>query len=337
VSEYRQDGTTGAWVVIAPERGRRPSDLECADDADGPEAGGHRLCPFCPGNEELLPPIIEQAPAEGMPGWFTRVVPNKHPALRPIGDLQPVALDRQRRLAGFGYHEVIIESPRHDADLVTFSDVELAAIVHAWQTRFTELSARPGIEATFVFRNFGHDAGASLRHPHSQVIATAIVPPWIAVKTGWARERGAQAGHCVTCEELGHEVADGRRVVEVTNRFLVAVPFAARSPYELRITPFRHQPSFADARTSETIELGPLLRRTLGRLQATLGEHSYNLVIGSAASHDCDAVSDHWSLSIVPDVVRPGGFELGSGLPINPSRPEDDAARLRAAQVGQMP
>ena len=331
MSEYRQDGTTGAWVVIAPERNRRP--LSHGKTADHPGPGHEDACPFCPGNERLLPPIIEQAAADGTPGWSTRVVPNKHPALQPKGDIGPLTVSHQQRLAGFGYHEVIIESPRHDSDLATFSDPELAAIVRTWQARYAELSARPGIEAAFVYRRFGNASGDSLSHPHSQVIATAIVPPWVAVQAGWARERHAQDGRCATCEELGHEVSDGQRVIEVTRRFLVAVPFAAKSPFELRVTPFRHQPSFADATAAEIEDLGPVLRRAAARLRAALGDRTCNLVIGSAAPHALDPASDHWSLSIVPDLLRPHGFELGSGLPVNPSRPEDDAVALRSVRV----
>lgn len=333
MSEYRQDATSGDWVIVAPERSRCRSDQRPPEASHGPDAGHDRSCPFCPGNERLLPPIVEQTPADGLPGWSTRVVPNKHPALQPMGDPHPVPLDQQLRLAGFGYHEVIIESPRHDADLATYSDAELTAVVRAWHARFAELSDRPGIEAAFVFRNHGPGAGASLRHPHSQAVATAIIPPWLAVKTGWARGRFAETGRCATCDEVAHEVTDGRRVVEATRRFLVAVPFAARSPCELRITPIRHQASFADAGTAEIIGLGPVLRRAVLRLQAAYGDLAYNLVIGSAAPHGCDAASDHWSLSIVPDLVRPGGFELGSGLPINPARPEDDAAMLRSSRA----
>lgn len=333
MSEYRQDGTTGTWVVIAPELNRRPLSRGPAIPHPASRPAHDDACPFCPGNERLLPPIIEQTAAEGGSGWATRVVPNKHPALQPKGDIGPLTMGHQLRLAGFGYHELIIESPRHGGDLLTFTDAELAAVIRTWQARHRELSARPGIEATFVYRRFGPCEDARY-HPHSQAIATAIVPPWVAAQTRWAHERYDQDGQCATCGEVGHEASDGQRVIEATQQFLVAVPFAAKSPYELRITPFRHRPSFTDASAVEVMDLIAILRRSLARLRDALGHHTCNLTIGSAASHSLDPASDHWSLSIVPDLLRRCGFELGSGLPVNPSRPEEDAAILRSARIG---
>lgn len=332
MSEYRQDATTGAWVIVAPERSRRPSDW-LAVGAHGSAAHGDHVCPFCPGNERLIPPILDQTPADGTPGWYTRVVANKHPVLRPEGDPAPRPATLQTRLAGFGYHEVIIESPRHDADLTTFDDAELHAFVQTWHRRFVDLARRPGVEAVFVFRNRGRAAGASLVHPHSQVIATAIAAPLVTARAQWARDRYAQTGCCATCDELEREATDGRRTVETTRRFLVTVPYAAGTPFELRITPFRHAASFAETTPEELAELGPVLRRAVSRLERAVGDPAYNLMIESAGIRDRDPASDHWSVRIVPDLVRPGGFELGSGLPINPSSPEDDAAALRAVDI----
>lgn len=332
MSEYRQDATTGAWVIVAPERGRRPSDW-LVDGNREPAGDTDRACPFCPGNERLIPPVLDETPADRSPGWYTRVIANKHPALRPQGDPAPMPATVQTRLAGFGYHEVIIESPRHDADLATFDEAELHAVVHTCHRRFVDLAKRPGVEAVFVFRNRGRRAGASLVHPHSQVIATAIATPKVTARAQWTRDRYAQTGCCPVCDELEREATDGRRTVEATRRFLVTVPFAAGSPFELRITPFRHAATFAEAGPEELAELGPVLRRAVSRLERATGEPAYNLMIESAGLRDRVPASDHWSVRIVPDLARPGGFELGSGLPINPSSPEDDAAALRATDI----
>lgn len=272
-------------------------------------------------------------PSDELPGWSTRVIPNRFPALAPAGDRQYVPAGRGMRLAGFGYHEVIIESARHDADLTTMTGAAVASVLRTFRARFIELSARPGVETVSVFRNHGDAAGASLAHPHSQLIATAVMAPLAEDRTGWARARFADTARCTVCDDLENELADATRVVEATTGFLVTVPFAATSPFELRITPCRHQPSFGWANDAELDELAFVLRRALQRLRLALDDPPYNLVIESGPLDGRDARSGHWWLRIVPGPVAAGGFELSTGFPINPSLPESDAATLRAIPV----
>jgi len=335
VSEFRQDRTTGAWVIIAPERSQRPRRGRRCDATTAPAPGFDPSCPFCPGNERLLPGIIEETASEAPPGWRVRVVPNKYPALHPGNVLERRCRDGALVVPGYGYHEVVIETGHHDADLAWLSDSDLHAIVRAYRHRYVELKTRPGIKAVVVFRNHGRRAGASLPHPHSQVIATAITPPRLAAMAGWARAHHARRGRCVVCEELARELEAGRRIVEAADHHLVVVPFAPAGPFEQQILPRRHQASFAQSDDDELDELGRLLQRALRRLAATLDDPPYNFAIESGAAEASDARSSHWRLRIVPDVVRPGGFELGAGLPINPSRPEDDAEMLRRAGAGE--
>lgn len=329
MSEFRQDRTTGAWVLVAPERGRRPGQRQRRDIAAAPAFEPD--CPFCPGNERQLPGIIEETASDEAPGWRVRVVPNKYPALTPQADMQASTGGAGSVRAGHGFHEVIIETARHDADPATLSESDLRAVIRAYQRRYVELAARPGIEAVLVFRNHGRGAGASLPHPHAQVVATGMMPPQLAVAAAWARAQYAETSRCPTCEALEFEQNDGRRIVETGERHLLMVPFAAASPFEQWLLPRRHQASFAQADDGELAEFGRLLRRALYRLKSRLGDPPYNFVIESGTVGGADAHCLHWRLRLVPDMVRPGGFELGAGLPINPSRPEDDAQSLRGA------
>lgn len=331
MSELRQDRATGRWVIIAPERGGRPQDARSGSASPRLALPYDPSCPFCPGNEHFLPGIIHEIPTGGSPGWCVRVVPNKYPALRPQGGPMPEAVALRTAAAGFGYHEVIIETARHDADLSTLSDLELQAVVRTYQHRFSELAAKPGIKSVLVFRNHGARGGASLRHPHSQVIAMAMVPPRFVAAAARGHEEFNRTGRCATCVELHEELADGRRVVEATERFVVLVPFAAGGPFELTITPRQHQASFGQADGRDRAALGELLRGSLRRLNALLADPPYNYVIESALTGDADPADSHWRLRIVPQLVTLGGFELASGLSINPSLPERDAEALRGA------
>lgn len=331
MSEFRQDRTSGSWVIIAPERGRRPYQQRRGHIATGPALAFDPSCPFCPGNERRLPGIIEETANDAPPGWRVRVVPNKYPAVRPDDVSLTPTTDPQAIAAGYGYHEVIVETPRHDADLSTLPRPDLHELVRTYRRRYTELMARAKVKSAIVFRNHGARAGASLLHPHSQVVAIGITPPRLGALVAWGHEHYARNGRCVTCEEIALEIEDGRRVIESSKRFLVVVPFAATSPFEQWILPKRHQASFARIGDAELTELGDLLQRALKRIKTALADPPYKYVVESGSGEVADAPCVHWRLRIVPDVVRPGGFELGAGLPINPSQPENDAESLRFA------
>jgi UDPglucose--hexose-1-phosphate uridylyltransferase len=277
----------------------------------------------------MLPGIIAETPADGAPGWTVRVVPNKFPALQPERKT-PICSDHQAR-AGYGFHEVVIESPRHDAGLATMSAAELNTVVSAYRQRSKMLCEQPGIEAVILFRNQGSRAGASLLHPHAQVIALDLVPPRLNAMIDWGQRYYQKQGRCAICDELDIERRNGKRVIDENAHFLATVPFAAEHPFELWIVPKQHQASFTALGDAELRGFSEILGDSLRRLTVALADPPYNFVIDSAPRREIAAPHIHWRLRIVPDIATWGGFELGSGLPINPSSPEDDAALLRAA------
>lgn len=338
MSMLRQDRTGGGWVIIAPERGNR---AKGHGDRSGLVATPERpprsfdpACPFCPGNEDQLAAILEEIPSKAEPGWRLRVVPNKFPALQPR---QPAHAQTHthdhRTAAGYGFHEVIIESPFHDAKLSALPISTLHDIVTLYQSRYRTLSTKPKIQSVILFRNFGRGAGASIRHPHAQLLALGAVPPRLNAISEWARSQFDQHPGCVMCAELAFERTEKTRLVETNAWFDAFVPFAATSPFELWLVPNRHQASFADMDNDETTGLAEILSRGLRRLFAVLGPVDYNFVVESWHGQAIGAPYHHWRLRIVPDLVTPGGFELGSGLAINPSLPEADAEALRTARL----
>ena len=330
MSELRQDRTTGAWVIVAPERSRRPQDWQADLGQPGPDHAAD--CPFCPGHEAKLAGILEEIPDEAPPGWRLRVVPNAYPLVSALASRQSGVVGPHPVVAARGRHEVVIESPRHDADLAARTDAEIAMVVATYHRRYRALLALPDIRAAVVFRNRGARAGASLRHPHSQIVGLAVLPPKQRAMARWGRERHRATGRCVTCEEIALERQFAARVVEETESFLAVVPFAAAGPYELWLIPRRHAASFGASQPHELSGLAALLGRCLRRLFAVLGPVAYNLVIDSAGGRYADAPYLHWRLRILPDLVTAAGFELGSGFTVNPSSPEADAAALRQAK-----
>jgi len=332
MSEWRKDRTGGGWVIITPSRGSRPQMPE-DDSAAASRPRFDPSCPFCPGHEAELPGIIDEVASPESPGWRLRVVPNKFAAVQAVPPSVPAAPGHATR-PGRGAHEVIIESPRHDATLAGMTADELSAVVALYRARMRALLEVEYIAAAILFRNYGQRAGASLAHPHAQVIALDIVPAKLAALDTWARRYHAEHGRCPLCDELDSEIAEGTRVVEVNDDFVALVPFAAEHPFELWLVPRRHQAAF-DALSDDALPaFAALLGRSLRRLKAALGDRPYNFVIDSAPKGERDAPHWHWRLRIVPDVATWGGFELGAGVPINPSSPEDDARLLRAANPG---
>ncbi len=329
MSEYRQDRTTGAWVIIAPERGRRPQAREAGvPHSKRPPFDAN--CPFCPGNEAQLPGIVAETKADGGRGWRLRVVPNKFPALQRDA-LAPASSGAHTARPGRGVHQVIVESPRHDAELETMSADELVAVVSVYRERSRALLADDGMQAAILFRNRGRHAGASLTHPHAQIMALDMVPATIAGMDEWAARYHKEHDRCALCDELASERQDGTRLVDENAAFVALVPYAAQHPCELWIVPKAHQASFAALADDALGDFAALLGVVLRRLAAVLAGPPYNFVIDSAPREQMKAPHWHWKLRIAPDIATWGGFELGGGLPINPSCPEDDARALRAA------
>jgi UDPglucose--hexose-1-phosphate uridylyltransferase len=331
MSELRCDPTTNRWIIIAPERGRKPHHRPPQSE----RLKAHAVpvdpaCPFCPGNEWQLPAIVAEMPSTQTPGWRTRVVPNKFPAVS-----QDVAYSKQRSAfyqaaPGRGNHEVVIESPRHDHDLTTMSEEQVRDVLATCRSRYEALMADSAVASVIAFRNRGKIAGASLPHPHSQLIALETIAPLVQARQTAMLSYYQRENRCVLCDLIAYERGDGSRVVNEDGAFLTIVPFAAHAPCEMWLLPKHHQADFGDLPDNEVGLLAIALRDALARLSAALDDPAYNYVIDSAAKGASGISALHWHLRIRPQVTVPAGFELGSGLAINPSLPEEDAAVLRS-------
>ena len=330
--QFRQNFITKEWVIVAPERGRRPDQFAKEKNHDHSALPIHDpSCPFCPGNESLTPPPSLVLGGPG--GWKLRVVPNKFAAVEP-------SLVPERRndglflsAAGFGMAEVIIEHPAHNTTLALMNDEEVIGVVTAYKTRYAALASNPDIDLVTIFRNHGRAAGTSLIHPHSQVIATPIVPPHVRHLMQQAIIYHDTRGTCPYCDMMKEELSNGIRVVEETPHHVAWCPWASRVPFETRIMPRRHYSRFDSMTDEESADLARLLRRTLLRLHAGLGDPDHNIVISTSPTSDGEVHYDHWRLTITPRMTTAAGFEMGSGIFINTTPPEDAAAFLRGVEV----
>lgn len=333
MAQLRQNLATREWVIISSERARRPNAyVEATDRERTHERPEHEAsCPFCPGNEELDLEVSREP--EG-PGWYTRVVRNKYPALHLEGSLARSFNGVERSITGVGYHDVLVESPFHNTTLALMTDEEIREVLFTSLRRGQEIAADPRVEQIVFFKNHGERAGASLIHPHSQIIGMPIVPGDIRHRIEEARRFFDDTGQCVFCTMLNDELNRRERLVAVNEQFAAFVLYASSSPFHIWIVPRQHHASFLHVERQDLVLLAPLLRDVLFRLYAHLNDPDYNLLIRSTPTKEPENGYFHWYIAIVPRLSRSAGFELGSGVWINPALPEECAAFLRGDTAG---
>ena len=326
--ELRKDPVVGRWVIIATERARRPSDFVA--DPVRPRVSS---CAFCEGHEAQTPPEIfaERRPGRepNGPGWAYRVVPNKFPALRIEGDLEPSGEGLFDKMNGVGAHEVVIETPDHAASLASLPLDAVANVLVAFRERMLDLKKDPRFAYVLVFKNHGEAAGASLEHPHSQLIATPIIPIMVSEDLAGSAQYYALKERCVWCDMLRQERRDGRRLILESQGFVTLAPFAPRFPFETWILPVGHRAAFEDSTDEELHGLAGVLGEFLRRMNRVLGDPPFNFMLHTAPFREVQRESFHWRLEIIPKLTRVAGFEWGSGFFINPMPPEDAAEALK--------
>ena len=333
--ELRKDPITQEWVIIATERARRPSDFTHLTIADPDKPEYSPTCPFCPGKEEMTPPEImafRQGSAPNHPNWWVRVVPNKFPALAIEGNLQKRGVGMYDMMNGVGAHEVIIETPKHNLDPAIMSIDQLAEVLWAYRERYLDLRKDARFKYILIFRNHGKVAGASLEHPHSQLIATPMIPIDVVNELHGADQYYKFHDRCIWCDMAQQELDQGIRVVSDTEHFLAFEPFASKYPFETWLLPKAHQASFPAMTRDRVVEFAGLLRDTLARISRCLNSPPYNFAIHTAPCSSEDSDVFHWHMVIMPRLTIAAGFEMGTGIYINVTSPEEAAKYLREAE-----
>jgi len=330
--ELRRDPVTGRWVVISTERRKRPSDFRLERHQVTRDA----YCPFCPGREDLTPPEVfayRQSGVRNGPGWELRVVPNKFPALQVEGGLDREGVGMFDRMNGIGAHEVIIETPDHLKTLASMSEGEVERVLSAFRERVRDLRQDHRLRYILLFKNHGGPAGATVEHPHSQLIALPIVPAFVLEEIDGARRHHAQKERCVFCDVVHQELTTGTRVI-LENADMVAIaPYAPRFPFETWVVPRRHGSRFEEAAQHEYDSLARLLKALLQRVNRALESPSYNLIVHTSPFSEDTTDFYHWHLELMPRLTKVAGFEWGTGLYINPTSPEEAARVLRDVKI----
>lgn len=333
MSELRLNVVTKEWVIIAPERGSRPREIKPLASVRPPLPVHDPGCPFCPGNErETETEVFRLGNGDGA-DWATRVVLNRYPVL----SREHVSPDQKHHglrhsLQGFGVHEVIIDTPRHDIATAVMPRSQIETLFLTYRARYRACVEDERIGHVVIFKNHGLAAGTSLIHPHSQVVATSVVSYQVRDRIRTLEDHDALYGQCVLCQMIDQEATEGVRVIHINDSFVAFVPYAALSPFHVWVFPLRHMAQYGELTDDEVKDLAETMHIVLGKLYFGLGDPDFNFVIRSAP-RTCPASAFHWYLSIVPRLGRTAGFELGSGMYVNDRAPEEAAEFLQSVEV----
>jgi UDPglucose--hexose-1-phosphate uridylyltransferase len=345
--ELRKDPISDRWVVIATERGRRPSDFGGGEATKMVTEEHVATCPFCQGNEKKTPPEIvayrQFGTAPDSPGWDVRVTANKFPALVAEGEIKRSGTGLFDMISGIGAHEVIVETPKHNLTLAEMDLAQLDKVLWAYKQRIVDLEKDRRFRYILVFKNYGAAAGTSLDHPHSQLIATPITPRYVKLELTNAREYFQDKERCIFCDLMRQELDARGRLVYENEYFVAFCPFASRFPFEIWILPRSHQFSFQEIPDDQRMQLAGCLKDVLKRLKMLLNDPPFNYVLHTAPNPaprpgrpgywGTIQYDFHWHIEIIPRLTKMAGFEWGSGLYINPSPPEEAAKYLREVKI----
>jgi len=326
--ELRKDPILGRWIIISKERGKRPTDFIIEED--GAKGG---FCPLCAGNEKTTPgEVLSYGAVDRLPntpGWSLRVVPNKYPALVIEGELAKEGEGLYDKMNGIGAHEVIVETPNHEDSFTYLPPDRMAQVFFAFRDRLIDLAQDSRFKYVMIFKNHGRAAGASLEHSHSQLVALPILPRMITSELEGSLAYYRYKERCVFCDIIHQERREPLRVVCENEQFLVIVPFAPRSPFEMWLLPKRHSSNFEAMDEAGFSAMTEMFSECMRRLDRCVPGVPYNFVLHTAPLRSVPMEHFHWHFEIMPKLTSIAGFEWGSGFYINPVPPEDAAAFLR--------
>ncbi len=328
MSELRQNPITKQWVLIAPKRAMRPDQYKTYSVMAGvPDLD--KRCVFCPGQEEGNKELL-RVPLGNE--WKIRVIENKFHALDSMKVYRHK--DFYVSMAGHGSHEVVITRKHNEpVAMQSASDIELS--LKTFVDRYKSLTEDENIAYVQIFHNHGRDAGASLIHPHYQIMATPIIPPHIHSEIAGCYHYYQLNHTCIYCDIIKEELNVKDRLVIETEDFVVISAYASRKPFETWILPKRHESSFDGMSQDEQKALAYVLKTLLGQLYTKLGDPPLNFYFHTMPfvrnKHTMqEEGSYHWHLTVFPRITIWAGFEYATGIPVNPMPPEQTAEFLRS-------
>lgn len=323
-SELRQDPVSGDWIVIAPGRAKRARDLILKKSVKRKRAAKSG-CPFEDLEESGNKPIITYPNKKK---WAVAVIENKYPAVMHSDRCHGIS--RQGPFSTtptVGHHDVII-TEEHDENFPALSRERANLVFQSFRDRYLMLHSDECLAYISIFHNWGPKAGASVYHPHYQLIAIPVVPPDVQHSLNGSARYFEENKKCVHDVMIEWEKKQKIRIVYENEGAIAFTPFVSRNPFEVRIFPKKHLPFFENTYDQDMASVVDALQNVLKKIQKNLKDPDYNFFIHTAPIKDKDKYGHyHWHIEIIPKITIQAGFELGTGVEINVVAP-DEAARI---------
>ena len=329
-SELRSNPFSGDWVIIATGRGKRPETFK--KEKRKKIIPPKKTCPFCQIKSERL--ILAFAGGKKVKSlrvpedWTTVVVANKYPALIPSTALNEKLEGFYQKMDGVGYHEVVVTRD-HQKSIAQFSVDAIKEIIDAYQERYLDLMNESFVKYVSIFHNHGAKAGASIFHPHSQIIASPVIDPDLNRAVLNSRKYFKENKKCFYCLMNKWDRERRERVVFENEEFLVICPFISKTAFETIISPKKHLPYFERITREEKKYLAEAFQAALGKLYRALNDPPYNFYLHTAPCDGKNYNFYHWHWTILPKTETWAGFELCTGIEISTIEPEKAAEYLR--------
>jgi len=343
-SELRFGLISGDWVVIAAGRAQRPETFK--KEKRIIKTIPKKDCFFCNIETQLPPTLIScngklktyfydksgTKKPEIPKDWTVIVIPNKYPPFTKQNGLDIRKHGVHRLMNAYGVSEVVV-TRHHTRQMAEFNLEEIKEVLDVYQERYVELMKEPHINYVSIFHNHGVEAGASVAHPHSQIIATPVLDPKIKRSLTGAKDYFQHNKKCAYCQMNEADRADKERLVFENKEFLVICPFASTSAFQISITPKEHSPYFERISNSQKKSLAEAIFVALRKLNKGLDDPAYNFFLHTAPCDGRNHDYYHWHWVIAPKTSILAGFELCTGIEISTIEPEKAAEYLKKQTI----
>jgi UDPglucose--hexose-1-phosphate uridylyltransferase len=334
-SELRLDLVSKDWVVIATGRARRPETFK--QERRKAEEVPKSACPFCNIEAQEVPTLIfsngkkinfkkgSKIPRD----WTTISVPNKFPAVLPHPELdKKTEGDLYQTINAVGFHEVVVTRD-HKKQLAQFSTKQVKEVIDVYQGRYLSLMKEKFVNYVSIFHNHGLESGATIAHPHSQIITTPLIDADLRNALSNAQNYFKKNRKCVYCQMNKWEKKTRKRIVFENKDFVAVCPFASKSAFEVIISPKKHLPYFEKITDKEKWQLSEVFKNTINKLYKALNDPAYNFYLHTSPCDGRKYPSYHWHWTILPKTSTWAGFEIGTRMEISTIEPEKAAEYLR--------